>query len=503
MSAFSKSHKSRNDLMSIKAITEGENSDVNDLASLEEGSVYSMKIQEKEAKDLRRKIDFRIMPLLMLIYGFQFLDKTLLNYAAVMGIKDNLHGNEFSNTGTIFYLGYLLTEPFAGFLIQKLPIGRFLGAIVVLWGITTSCHAATKTYAGLMIVRVLLGIFEAPVAGSLLAITNMWWTKPEQSTRTGLWYLQIGTAQILGSVLSFGFQHVKSTTIESWQILFIFMGGLTILVGVAAFILLPNDVVSCSFLSEDERIAAIEHVKVNQTSIKNKEFKWYQVKELLLEDKQTWILFLITLFAMIGNGAVSIFASVIIKTFGYSNSISTIIQIPSGVITIIGTLISCYMVAYIRHRAILLIITTSLALLGAILLLVLRNEYKVGKLFGIYLLSFSCAILPGIYNWNSANTAGYTKVSMRNALTLIAFCIGNLIGPQIFRQKDAPNYIPAKIVLVVSMAITMCLIMLLRQVAVSENKKKDKIEGSSIQDVDLAINHDLTDIENKCFRYEY
>jgi hypothetical protein len=33
--------------------------------------------------------------------------------------------------------------------------------------------------ASLMIVRVLLGVFEASVAPSLILITGMWWTKPE------------------------------------------------------------------------------------------------------------------------------------------------------------------------------------------------------------------------------------------------------------------------------------------------------------------------------------
>lgn len=74
-----------------------------------------------------------------------------------------------------------------------------------------------------MVVRVLLGVFEASVAPALILITGMWYTKPEQSRRTGLWYLQIGVAQIVGAGISYGFQHVNSTAIANWQILFLFM----------------------------------------------------------------------------------------------------------------------------------------------------------------------------------------------------------------------------------------------------------------------------------------
>lgn len=64
-----------------------------------------------ETRALRWRIDLRIMPILMTIYFLQYLDKTLLNYAAVMGIKDFLPGNDYNNLGTIFYVGYLVAEP--------------------------------------------------------------------------------------------------------------------------------------------------------------------------------------------------------------------------------------------------------------------------------------------------------------------------------------------------------------------------------------------------------
>jgi len=105
-----------------------------------------------------------------------------------------------------------------------------------------------------------------------------------------------------------------------------------------------------------------------------------------------------------------------------------------------------------------------------------------------------------IYSWNSANTSGYTKRTMRNALTLMAFCIGNIIGPQLFQAADAPNYTPAKIVLLVSVSAVVVFQLLLRQLMVSENKKRD-VEGS----IPRAQNefHDLTDVENREFRYVY
>ncbi|OGE49964.1 hypothetical protein PENARI_c019G06888 [Penicillium arizonense] len=458
-----------------------------------------------ESRALRWKIDLRIMPILMGIYFLQYLDKTLLNYAAVMGIKDNLKGNEYNNIGTIFYVGYFVAEPITAYLMQRFPIGKYIGINVTCWGILVACHAACESYASLMIVRILLGAFEASVAPSLILITGMWWTKPEQSRRTGLWYSQIGVAQIVGSAISYGFQHVNSTALANWQILFLFMGCLTTVAGIAIIFLLPDNPMSASFLNDEEKITAIEHVRVNLTGVENKHFKPYQLVELLFKDKETWPLFFITLLAMIDNGAVSNFSSIIIATFGFSTQRTTIIQMPSGAVSIIATVGATYLIGAIGHRSYMIAIITIPSILGAGLLLGLGEQYKVGKLFGVYLLNACPAMLPIIYSWNSANTSGYTKRAMRNALTLMAFCVGNLIGPQLFQVSDAPSYNAAKITLIATMSAVVLMALALRQLTVWENAKRDLEQAGSEDEAsaaDLAF-LDLTDIQNHRFRYAY
>ena len=65
-----------------------------------------------DIRALRRKIDWHIVPLMFGCYTMQFLDKVILNYAAVMGIqKDlNLKGNDFSNIATFLFVGLLCFE---------------------------------------------------------------------------------------------------------------------------------------------------------------------------------------------------------------------------------------------------------------------------------------------------------------------------------------------------------------------------------------------------------
>jgi hypothetical protein len=65
-----------------------------------------------EEKKLVRKIDKKILPIMCAVGFLQFLDKTSLSYASVLGIiKDtNLHGSEYGLLGSLFYIGYLTMQ---------------------------------------------------------------------------------------------------------------------------------------------------------------------------------------------------------------------------------------------------------------------------------------------------------------------------------------------------------------------------------------------------------
>jgi hypothetical protein len=65
-----------------------------------------------DIRAIRRKIDWHIVPLMFGCYTMQFLDKVILNYAAVMGIQKDLKlkGNEFSNIATFLFVGLLCFE---------------------------------------------------------------------------------------------------------------------------------------------------------------------------------------------------------------------------------------------------------------------------------------------------------------------------------------------------------------------------------------------------------
>ena len=367
-----------------------------------------MTLQDEKA--LKRKIDWRIVPLMFVCYLLQYLDKTLINYANVMGLqKDtNISAGQFSQLAMIFYVSYLAFEFPHAWGMQRFPTGKYIGIMVTFWGLMLACTSACKDWAGLVSTRVFLGVFESAVAPSLIVITTMWYKRKEQPSIMGFWYCGTGSGIILGSLTSFGFQHYSSATFNSWQIMFLVFGLITVTVGIMVVLVLPDNPMSARFLTREEKVWAIERLRENQTGIENKHFKWEQAIECFV-DPQTYLLGLITILSNIPNGAVSSFQATIIKGFGYTSKQTALLSIPSGAVQIVAIVSATNSAGHFNQRALNIILLLIPGAIGGALMAFLPADNKAGKLIGNYMTNCIGASLPLLYSLVGANYAGHTK----------------------------------------------------------------------------------------------
>lgn len=270
-----------------------------------------------------------------------------------------------------------------------------------------------------------------------------------------------------------------------------------------------------SRLSPKEKVWAIERLRENQTGnssswlidipllicpgIENKHLKWSQVWECF-RDPQTWMLALITTSSNVPNGAVSSFQATMIRSFGFDSKTTALLQLPSGTVAIISILIATNLAGYFDQRAIQIVTLLIPGILGGALLAFLPDNARVGKLIGNYLTNCIGSTLPLLYSWVAANYAGHTKKVTMNAVLLISFSLGNIIGPLTFRDGDAPEFIPAKITIIATCGFALVMTVVLRAYYVWENRRRGRTAGvlEHVADMEFA---DLTDRQNVEFRY--
>ena len=379
----------------------------------------------------------------------------------------------------------------------------------MLWGIATACTVAAHDYRSLVAARVFLGVFEAAIAPSLMLISSQYYTKSEQAPRFSFWYCGLGIGQILGGAVSYGFQHVQNPSFQGWKVMFVVLGGVTVVIGLFTVLIIPDSPMTARFLTDVEKAALLKHVSVNKTGIQNTHFKPRHILEILL-DVQLWLLVLITILISISSGVVTTYSAQLIKNIGYTSPQAALLNMPSGIISIFATLMVGYGVRLIPsgNRWSWVVACCIPGILGGALMSFLpsgkSNANRSGLLAGIYLINFVVATLVVLYQWTASNIAGSTKRSVSMALISGAFSVGNIVGPQTFRARDAPQYIPAKIIVLATQAAAAGFAVVLfgyYKYANAQKEKNKSLQGQSSAEKSQWDN--LTDKENAEFRYVY
>ena len=375
---------------------------------------------------------FRQTYALISLTRLNYLDKTTLSYASVMGIKKDigLVGDDYQWVSSMFYFGYLAWEYPTNRLLQRLPLAKYSAFCVIMWGLVLCCMAATKNYSGALAVRFFLGIFEAAVTPGWALITSQWYTKAEQGARTGIWFSFNGWGQILGGLVAYGIAvgvRKHGASIAGWKVIFLFTGFLTAFMGCIFLVLVPDSPLKARWLSKQDRRLAIERIRSNQQGVGNKTFKSYQLREALL-DPLTWAFAFYALAADIPNGGISNFFSQLIVSFGYTEEESLLYGTPGGAVEVV-TLVACgYLGDRYKNRILFGSFGLLLALLGMILIVALPLDNSKGRLAGYYFTQASPCPFVALLSLISTNVAGYTKKTTVAAIYLIAYCVGNIIG---------------------------------------------------------------------------
>ena len=391
---------------------------------------------------LVRKIDFMVIPYLAVCYAFFYIDKTTLSYAALFGIDQDLglSGTEYSWLSSIFYFGFLFWALPTNLMLQRFPVGKYLGFNIFLWGAFLMLQAASRNFAQLAVLRALSGAAEACSDPGFMLITGMWYTRREQPLRMGLWYTANGLGIAGGGLLGYGIGHIQGA-LASWKYEFLIVGALCSLWGIVMFIFLPDSPVTAPGLSLQHRRVAVERLRSNQTGVENKHFKPYQLKEAFL-DQKLYLLFLAGVVGNIPNGGISNFGTLIIQGFGFSPLVTTLLQVPYGAIICISILFFVFLNDRLgsNWRCIMIVCSLMPNLAGAFGLRFIPVDQHVARLICYYLTGPYNAGFVLILSLSTANIAGHTKKVVTNAVLFLGYCTGNIAGPFFYKGEQSPTY---------------------------------------------------------------
>jgi MFS family permease len=347
---------------------------------------------------------------------------------------------------------------------------------ILFWGVVLTAHAACRSYAGLLTVRFLLGALESTITPGFLLFTSIWYRKEEQAQRVTAWLACNGVALLTMAPFAYGLSGVTDAAIASWEILFLILGLLTVCTGIFYVWYLPDNQTNARFLTHREKLVAIERIRGNFQGIGSRVWKWNQFFEAF-RDPRTYLYVLFSLLMNIPNGGITTFGSLIIKSFGYNNRLSLLLQMPSGIVDIATKLITGYVSDRMLDRSVPAFVAILIPMIGGIMMTTIPLTAKPALLIGYYFISSAGASWGLVMVMISNNTLGYTKKTTVNGLQILAYGAGNWIGPQTFRASDAPDYYHGKLMVAIMYGLSACTLIMIRFVNIWENKRRDKAQG--------------------------
>ena len=184
----------------------------------------------------------------------QFLDKLSLNYASAYELIPDLglENGRYNWVAAIFNFGYLFWALPANYLIQRLPVSKYTGSMILTWSVLLLCHIAAKNYAGMLVLRFLLGMFEASISPAIMNIVSMFYTREEQPLRMCVFLAFNGMATMLGALFGYGLGHAIGGALRVWQLIFLVIGLLNFVWAWVFLYVMPDSPSSARFLSHKQ-----------------------------------------------------------------------------------------------------------------------------------------------------------------------------------------------------------------------------------------------------------
>lgn len=134
----------------------------------------------------------------------------------------------------------------------------FQPGCIVTWAIVSGLTAATSSPAGLLAVRFVLGLVEAPFFPGAVYYLSCWYTRRELGVRMAMLICGLLLSNSFAGLISAGVLSGMSGvgSLAAWRWLFVLEGIVTVIVGTIAFFVLPDYPSTTDWLSKEEKVVA-------------------------------------------------------------------------------------------------------------------------------------------------------------------------------------------------------------------------------------------------------
>lgn len=291
-------------------------------------------------KSVKRKIFWRILPLLFVLHLLLFLDSVNVSFATLTMSKD-LHFTAaiFGLGAGVFFIGYLVLQIPITVWAERKSARKWIGMMAIGWGTIAVITSFINTSSQFYVLRLLLGMAEAGFFPVLIVYVSSWFGAKQRATIISILIAATATAELVGGPISTQILTLHWLNLEGWRWLFIIEGLPAVVMGAMAYFYLTDRPCQAKWLNLEERKWIEDQLEAeNKEKLKKFTYTWKQtihqrevitlsvVLVLWLAGAYGLLFFLPTIFSELTTFSLTTVGSLVALTYG----IGTIVLIVTG-----------------------------------------------------------------------------------------------------------------------------------------------------------------------------
>ncbi|KAK6201934.1 hypothetical protein LQW54_009248 [Pestalotiopsis sp. IQ-011] len=442
---------------------------------------------EREKK-LRKKIDLRLMPMIVIMYILNYLDRNNIAAAGLAGLNEDLDlkGDEFQICVSILFVGYLLMQVPSNMILNKLgKPSLYLPGCMIVWGTISGATAAAKSFGGILAARFVLGFVEAAYFPGCLYFLSCWYTRKELALRTGILYSGSLLSGAFGGLIAAGILKGMDGVagLSAWRWLFIIESILTIVFAFIAFFCIPDLPRTTRWLDEQERELAAWRLEADigeEDWVDSGHQSPLHGLKLAIKDVKTWII-LAVIYGSTASGSMTTLFPTVMKGLGKDSVATLLLTTPPYLIAVIACLTNAWHADKTGERYLHIAVPPCFALVAYVI--AAATTGFAPRYFAM------CVMVAGTYS-GYVVALGYISnilprpVAKRAAALAIINALSNvcqIYSPYLYPASAAPRYTTAFCVNIGMSAMTIIAATVLRFYLRHLNNRLDR--GEEMQDI--------------------
>jgi MFS transporter, ACS family, tartrate transporter len=285
-----------------------------------------------------RKVSYRLIPFLFLLYIIAWLDRVNVGFAGLQMNADlGFSSTVFGFGSGIFFLGYCLFEIPSNIILERVGARLWIARIMVTWGLISAGMMLVRTPALFYLLRFLLGVAEAGFFPGVIYYLSLWYPTAQRARAIAAFMTAVPVTGLIGGPLSGALLELDGIYgLAGWQWLFLLEGLPAVVLGASVIFYLNDRPETTQWLTPAERSWLVETLAAERKTLRPN-------IRVALTDTTVWKLGIIFLLVAAGFYGYSFWAPLVIKSLtGLSNFKVGLVLGAISAITILGMLLNSY-----------------------------------------------------------------------------------------------------------------------------------------------------------------